>query len=356
MKRESLNRYTIIYPPLVSWHDDIFQRPHQLLREFARQGDQAIFANMNPDGKGILWFAEPNLCIANDLLSTLCNPEIKTILKNTKVVLWINQPGKMRFRNLINPEIIVYDYIDEYVDEFAHWQVGLDDCLEQADVIVTTSDRILEQMRAKYPDKTFLIQNGADLSHFRAEGLGIPEDLAPIKKKHKYIVGFHGSLFSWIDYTLIRDIALLRPEWGVALVGPEYHPEKICKGIPNIYFLGAKPYKKLPAYIKYFDVEIIPFEVRAMTQSANPIKMYESLAAGVPVVATPIRECLNFSPFIRIGRNADEFVRQIEDALRSKSSEQAVYYKIAAENSWTERVGAIHSILDSVSVNTRSKF
>ena len=356
MKSESSNRYTIIYPPLVSWHDDIFQRPHQLLREFARQGDQAIFANINPDGKGIHWFAEPNLCISNDLMSTLCDLKIKSMIRNTKVVFWINQPERMRFHSLINPDITVYDYIDEYVEEFAHWQVGFDDCLERADVIVTTSDRLMEQTQIRYPNKTVLIRNGADVNHFSAEGLGIPEDLAHIKEKHQYIVGFHGSLFSWIDYALIRDIALLRPEWGIVLVGPEYHWEEICKGVANIHFLGPKLYNNLPSYVKHFDVEIIPFEVRNMTQSANPIKMYESLAAGVPIVATPIRECINLSPLIRIGRNAEEFVGQIEVALEVKSSEQATYQSVATENSWAERVRAIHSVLDKIPTRTKHTY
>lgn len=353
MKSEDSIRYTIIYPPLVSWHDDIFQRPHQLLREFARQGDNAIFANMNPDGKGIHWFAEPNLCISNDLMSTLCDRDIKSMIRNTRVVFWINQPERMRFHSLVNPDITVYDYIDEYVEEFAHWEAGFSDCLEQADVIVTTSDRLMEQTRIRYPGKTVLIRNGADVTHFSAEGLDVPEDLADVKQKHRYIVGFHGSLFSWIDYALIRDLALLRPEWGIVLVGPEYYWEELCKGVANIHFLGAKPYHELPAYVTHFDVEIIPFEVRDMTQSANPIKMYESLAAGVPIIATPIRECINLSPPIRIGRNADEFVDQIEAALKAKPSEQKVCLKIAAENSWAGRVKAIHSVLDKMPTLTK---
>lgn len=345
MNHKGMNHYTIIYPPLVSWHDDIFQRPHQLLKEFARQGDQAIFANMNPDGKGIHWFAEPNLCISNDLLSTLCDPKMKKTLNNSEVVLWINQPERMRYRVIVDPDIIVYDYIDEYVEEFAHWQAGLDECLEQADVIVTTSDRIFEQTRARFADKTVLIRNGADVKHFRTVTLEIPEDLAVIKEKHDLIVGFHGSLFSWIDYDLIKDMALLRPEWAFVFVGPEYYWEEVCKNVPNIYFLGPKLYKELPAYVQQFDVGIIPFQVRDMTHSANPIKMYEYLAAGVPVVATPIQECFNLFPLIRIGRKPLEFVKQIEAAHMAKSSEQAAYYKIAEENSWENRVAVMHSTL-----------
>lgn len=344
-----LKRFTIIYPPVISWQEVIFQRPQQLLSEFARLGHLAIFANRISDGKGIYWFAEDNLCIANDLLPTLADPVLKKQMQGTRVVFWISYPGLMWLKTAVKPDITVFDYIDQGVEEFNWWQSGLKEAMDVADLITVSSQKLWELTQANYPDKTVLIRNGADIRNFKQNIKGIPADLNRIRKKHSSIIGFHGTLQSWLDYQLIRDMALARPQWGIVLLGLEGCAElALCKDVPNIYFVGGRHYQQLPFYVKNFDVGIIPFQVRELTHSSNPIKMYEYLATGVPVVATPIWECENLAPVVRIGRNSAEFISQIEAALRAKPNEVAAYVKLAHENSWTERVKKALAVLEGI--------
>lgn len=94
-----------------------------------------------------------------------------------------------------------------------------------------------------------------------------------------------------------------------------------------------------------FDVGIIPFQVRDMTNSASPIKMYEYLVAGIPVVATPIKECEALSPYVRTATTGKGYILKIEKAIKVSKYERQGYLKIAQKNSWTQRVETIAGIL-----------
>lgn len=341
-----MNRFCIIYPPTVSWGEKIYQRPHQILAEFARKGHFSILANKDDDGQGTYWFPMPGLCIANDLDSTLSSPEIRAKMSGATVVFWNSWPKLITMKDNIRPDLTVFDYIDEASEEFSHWQEGLEESIEAANLIVCASDRLYEIIRSKYPHKrTCIVKNGADLHLFQQSQAVLPNDLAQLKHRYTNIIGFHGSLQSWIDYQLIADIAAKRPDWGIVLVGPEYYLETVCKERSNIHFLGHKPYQELHHYVRHFDVGLIPFQVRKLTHSSNPIKMYEYLAAGIPVVATPIHECVQFQPYVRIAHSADEFVQKIGEAIHVTQQERLTYRTIAQQHAWTERVNKILSEL-----------
>lgn len=341
-----MKKYSIIYPPTISWHEPIFQRPHQLQSEFARQGHFAVLANLVGDNKGTYWFENRNLCISNDLEATLQSPEIKNLMAGTRIVFWVTWPKTMYLKDIVQPDIVVFDYIDECTEEFYHWEENLDYCMNIADIITVTSQRLLDLVKPRYPGKICLIRNGADTRQYLQEYFYLPPDLKLLKEKYEYIVGFIGSLQSWVNYNLIKEMALELPEYGFALVGPEYYPADILKTVPNIHFLGYKKYNTLLHYVKNFDVGIVPFQVRDLTHSSNPIKMYEYLAAGVPVVATPIQECRALEPYVRTAVTAGESVRKIKEAILSAKNEKEKYIQIAVANSWSQRVKDILSILE----------
>lgn len=346
--RQPERKFTFIYPPTVNWNGAIFQRPHQLFAEFARQGHFAIFTNKTDDGKGIFWTVNKNLCISNDLSKTLADPGIKAIMTDTEKIFWVSYPPTFSCRDMVVPDLTVFDYLDESVDEFSFWQDGLDECIKSSDVIFVVSRRLLELVDTRCPNKAFLVPNGADIRQFMQEDISIPKDMKRLKEAYRYVVGFTGSLESWIDFHLIKEMAQERPDWAFVLIGPENCDTCGVKDIPNVHFLGAKKYPELVNYVKNFDAGIIPFQVRDMTNSANPIKMYEYLAAGIPVVATPIRECAALAPYIRTAGTGKESVIKIEEAIKASKGEKQDYIKLATENSWTRRVEKIVSILKPI--------
>jgi glycosyltransferase involved in cell wall biosynthesis len=113
--------------------------------------------------------------------------------------------------------------------------------------------------------------------------------------------------------------------------------------LPNVHLLGRKPYAELPAYCKGFDVALNPFRISTLTLNANPLKVREYLAAGLPVVSTAIPE-VEVLGKCRIGANRDGFIKEIEEALASPGPNVARSESIRAE-SWEARVDEIRGHL-----------
>lgn len=343
-----MSKYTIIYPPVISWNEPIFQRPHQLFLEFSKQNYFSIFTNSINDNKGIFWYANPNLCISNNLQLTLSNKDIIRKISDSTKVMWVTFPPNISLKPLVNPDIIIFDYIDEITDEFDFWKDKYEECLRSSNIIITTSRRLYELVSVNFKDKTYLVSNGVDTDYYFKNEYQLPEELKKIKAQYSHIIGFTGTLHTWIDYELIKEISLLKPDWAFVFIGPKYCNTKLIDGISNIIYLGSKNYGDLINYIKNFDAAIIPFQVRNMTNSANPIKMYEYLAAGIPVITTPIRECLALAPYVRTAKTAEEYVEKIAESISKASSEQIYYKEIALQNSWTNKVNFILNILDNI--------
>ena len=121
---------------------------------------------------------------------------------------------------------------------------------------------------------------------------------AGILAKGKPIAGYYGALARWFDYELLRETARLRPDWSFVLIGPD-HDGSLARSkldrLPNVHWLGPRPYLALPGYLHRFDVATIPFAINDITLATSPLKLYEYFAAGRPVISTPMPECAAFA-------------------------------------------------------------
>ena len=113
------------------------------------------------------------------------------------------------------------------------------------------------------------------------------------------------------------------------------------RAYPNLHFLGRKPYADLPAYCRHFDVGLIPFKVNDLTRSVNPIKLREYLAAGLPVVSTPMPEVRQYNHLIRISDSVDSFIKAIEESLADDSQARLRRSQSMRSESWPEKVATI---------------
>jgi glycosyltransferase involved in cell wall biosynthesis len=149
-----------------------------------------------------------------------------------------------------------------------------------------------------------------------------------------------------VDTSLLRFLAEKRPQWNIVLVGRNsLRPEEFQQD-SNIVLLGERDYEDLPSICRYADVGIIPFVDSELTRACNPLKLYEYLAAGLPVVSTDIPEVRQFSDFVQIGRHYDGFVDACERVLkvdRSDFSPRASAF--AQQHDWNDRVEAIYSLI-----------
>lgn len=343
MNKPKKRQYTFLYPPTIDW-TWVFQRPQQLMRAFVAQGHRVIYHNVNPKPcEPKLYELEPDLFISNDINLVATKPI-------QDLVLWITHSPQWALKSILNPSITVFDYIDEVIDEFKHWSGQLDNALKVSDAVFCTSQRLLDITKPKHGE-VHLSRNGADFDHFvkaATEPLIQPLNMSVLPRP---IIGFYGCLQTWIDFDLIHYVARHRPKWSIALLGPVHVPHKRVLGnLPNIKIFGEIDYNLLPFYARSFDVAIIPFEVRTMTESSCPIKMFEYMAAGLPIVATNIHEATIYPGVVKVGKTYDDFIAKIEEALREKNDvkRKNLAMRTGEEHSWKARAIDILEVLDRV--------
>lgn len=266
-----------------------------------------------------------------------------------KVLNFVFNPAAGLLAGNIGEEKVVYYCVDEYT-AFTGVASGLKEIEEnlfrRADLVVVSAEKLFDSKKHFNPN-THIIRHGTDWAHFRkavdAE-LTSPED---IKDLPRPIIGFHGLLADWVDFELIRKIAEEFPEGSVVLVGKvSVDAEKkigTISGVRNIHMLGRKPYSELPAYCRQFDVAINPFVINELTLAANPLKVREYLAAGVPVVSTDIPEVRVLEDCMVAGGH-EEFISMIREALACPESRSAISERIRHE-SWEAKVDELRSLL-----------
>jgi glycosyltransferase involved in cell wall biosynthesis len=186
--------------------------------------------------------------------------------------------------------------------------------LRRADVVLVSAERLLRS-KARINPRIALVRHGVDFNHFRRSldpKTEIPADLAALPGP---VIGYFGLIAQdWIDVDLLAHVAQRFPHASLVLLGKVTMGVSALERFPNVHFLGRKPYATLPSYCKGFDVALIPFPVSAVTLNANPLKAREYLAAGLPVVSTPIPEVAVLGQCL-IGSTASEFADLIEGAL-----------------------------------------
>src|SRR5206468_2351160 len=149
-----------------------------------------------------------------------------------------------------------------------------------------------------------LIPNAVDFDHFRSAASEPPEDL---KQLQKPVIGYYGAISEWFDVDLIYDLATSRPNWNFFLIGHTFGSNlNALHNLNNVHLTEEKPYTVLPDYLHAFDVCIIPFKKTPLTDATNPVKMFEFLSAGKPVVATDLAELRNYSEIIQLATGKDE--------------------------------------------------
>jgi glycosyltransferase involved in cell wall biosynthesis len=215
------------------------------------------------------------------------------------------------------------------------------DLCRQADLVITTSETLCQARRSLNPN-TVWIPNGADIAHFSRPA----RPAAELYGVRRPIVGFVGGLSEWVDVDLLAELAKRHPEWSFVLVGPVGTDVDAIRGCRNVRLLGARDYAQLPAYLAAMDVGLIPFKQSAVTYHADPIKAYEYLAAGLPVVATDMPALRRLTHVVRLADSPDTFGAQIGAALaEGRDHARADRQAEAARHTWSKRFDDLERLL-----------
>ena len=216
--------------------------------------------------------------------------------------------------------------------------------LAAVDVVVTTAETLKEAKSAAHAH-VVNIPHGVDAEHFAKAAdpsTRVPDDLARVARP---VIGFFGMLAEWVDIPLIREVALARPGWSIVLIGNATTDLGALHGLPNVHLLGPRPYASLPGYCRGFDVTIIPFVRNDLTMRVNPLKLREYLAAGKPVVSTPLPEVLQFGELVRAAESAGDFVREIEHCLVDDPALSARRMSSVRSETWAARAADLAEVL-----------
>ena len=258
-----------------------------------------------------------------------------------RYIRWYYTPMALGFTSALTGEAVVYDCMDELSGflgappELAQRELEL---FEQADVVFTGGISLYEAKRLQHPN-VHAFPSSIDVAHFaqaKDARLADPADQAHIPHPR---AGFYGVVDERFDVALLAQISALRPDIQFIVLGPvvKIDPATLPKAA-NIHFLGSNRYEELPAYLAGWDVALLPFALNAATRFISPTKTPEYLAAGKPVVSTPIRDVVRGygeDGLVAIAGSAEEFASALDQALlpRDPSWLSAVDEKLA-QSSW----------------------
>jgi len=271
-------------------------------------------------------------------------------LRGGPVQIWSFTPDISYVLGNFGEQAVVYYCVDDFASfsGYDSEQVLRDeaDLCGRADLVVTTSMALQEAKEPMNPN-TLLVPHGVDYDHFAQairQDLPAPEDVADIPRPR---LGFFGLIRDWVNVGMLAEVARKRADWHFVLIGDSAVDLAPYRKLPNMHFLGRKPYEQLPAYCRHFDVGLIPFEVNDLTYAVNPIKLREYLAAGLPVVSTPMPEVRLYSHLIRIADSADTFMEAIESSLDTDDAARRQRTRAMAAETWPRKLAAIADRLDA---------
>jgi len=347
-----LQKYTsdtpiIIFPPSLDWNVQLFQRPQQLALALARQGACVFYLQPHPNRRMVPF--EPlsermYLCNVNvHVFEALAHPFVYLLTWNSDYAHMFREPQ------------IIYDFVDD-IDVFYgdrnKMLAGHQSLLRDAKVVLATAKRLVEQIHAQRADVIYC-PNGVVYEQFdlKDQSISPPPEIQPILDMHKPIIGYYGALARWFDYELLKEVAKQRPNYMFLLIGPDYDGTIKSADLDkynNIIWLGVKPYEQLPHYLYFFDVATIPFQVNEVTHAVSPLKLFEYMAGGKPIVVTPMEESMNY-PGVLVGDSPQSFLGKIDYALSIKNDSKYIRQlkETAYQNTWDARAKLILSVIQN---------
>lgn len=368
--------YSLICLSHLRW-DFVYQRPQHLLSRFAKERnvyffEEPIFTD-EPTRLDVsrreddLFVIVPHISHADREAGKVA--EIQRALLDEFIesegikdfVLWFYTPMALDFAAHLEPLATVFDCMDELsAFKFAPPELIENErrLLEKADVVFTGGQSLYEAKKDRHAN-VHAFPSSIDTKHFNL-ARSIREEPADERQLPHPRFGYCGVIDERMDIELLGKMAELKPDWHFVMIGPVVKiSEEDLPRRENIHYLGGKSYQDLPAYLAGWDVALMPFAMNESTKYISPTKTPEYLAAGLPVVSTPIRDVVR--PYgekglVHIASTAEEFVAACEKALDEDTSARLqTADEFLSHNSWDKTFGEmLRLIADAIEKKPRA--
>jgi teichuronic acid biosynthesis glycosyltransferase TuaH len=262
---------------------------------------------------------------------------------------------------LLKSNLYVYHCVDPLIVDYdtRHGIISERQIIEDCDLVVCTSRQLFKD-KSELNSNTHFIPNAADIIHSNKatqSDLAISKIITDIPRP---IIGYFGNIERRIDFKMLEEVVSYHPDFSFVFAGPveeHYIPDSFKKR-SNVYFVGRVPYEEMPAVLKGFDVAMIPFKKDEVSRTIFPLKLFEYLGTGRPVVATDFNlDLMEFTAdTIHYSSDAKEFSAQIILALNQDTkAKQDQRVKIASENSWERRLSEFSELIDDCYLKASEK-
>lgn len=360
------NNYDLVCFSHLRW-DFVYQRPQHLLSRFAK--DRRVFVVEEPvfhdsDSRlevsrrdDQLYVVVPHLRHGTEDVDSVMRQLLDRFLTENNVdnfVSWYYTPMMTAWSDHLEPQAVVFDCMDElsaFKNAPAELLAREAALFEMADAVFTGGPSLYESKRTQH-HSVYCFPSSIDVKHFAKalEATDEPEDQASIPSPR---VGFFGVIDERSDIELLGRLAEMRPDLHFVMIGPVVKiNEEDLPRYENIHYLGAKDYKELPEYIAGWDVAMMPFAMNESTKFISPTKTPEYLAAGRPVVSTPITDVVKpygEAGLVFIADSPEAFSEAIDSALQQDLSELRQRASAFLEDmSWDKTYASMADIIDEL--------
>jgi glycosyltransferase involved in cell wall biosynthesis len=275
-----------------------------------------------------------------------------------QLVLWLYSPHGLAFVDLLTPDRVVYDVCDLHAtpsgralrEDGERREIELLATLEEtllarADLTICVSEPLVE-WAGRRSRRVRLVPNGCEWPRYTSP--------RPAVTSSQTRIGYVGTLAPRFDVELVAAVARARPDWAIELVGPRLPLVDISplESLSNIELTGEIPFDEVPARLATFDVCLLPLREIDFAYYCSPIQVFDYLAAGKPVVSTPVGQLEGWGGLVHVVRGADAFVNAVARALNDRTPELIDRRRaFAARNTWDVRVAQIAESLAEIGVH-----